>query len=628
MRFPRLLPCLLIGYLGLGLCGCAQPWNVRKAQGDGVKTVASIGEKPLPIRSGIPEESVRADDTPTDLPAPSPGRISGRVYDEKGRPVPNARVRLAVGGESGGKAVSSITDNSGAFTLRGLRPGSSYTVIAEYQGKTGMMTGRVDVEAPDANVRIGLHRRDSQADDRQTFVRPARPSVAPISEVRESDEDPGRPDEADRQAPRANREDIDPIAQEAEEVGRTNPGSSPRLSVADGPSSAPATWKGRYPAAGGGREKGQLRANRPRPEDGGSPARRPPTDEDEEGENPLPPAIESDAVGATLDDQRPADRPVLLARGEGSAAPRGPSARTSRAPDADSADFGSRGEDDDSPRPLPQAVVGEARTISPEAYAPILMGDPAPPAREPVRPTVRRSPKDGVGVRPSSENPPAAKPRPTWGELSFQKPAIPLDETLQRASRTIPAGKTASARSAGLLQGTGVACEFDASERQVYDFRLPALGGRMVSFRELDSDLVLLDFWGTWCAPCRKSIPHLNELQKTLGGKRLQVVGIACERVPAKDRDAKVAAAVKDLKIAYPVLTTTMDGTCPVQEAFQIQFYPTMILLDRQGRVLRREEGATDSTLARMDRFIARNLNLAERSGEASQLARDTGRGK
>jgi thiol-disulfide isomerase/thioredoxin len=219
------------------------------------------------------------------------------------------------------------------------------------------------------------------------------------------------------------------------------------------------------------------------------------------------------------------------------------------------------------------------------------------------------------------------KPRPTWGELSFQKPSIPLDETLKRATHNVAAGRTSPARSPGLLRGTGAACEFDASEKQVHDFRLPDTSGRVVSFRELDSDLVLLDFWGTWCAPCRKSIPHLNELQKTLGGKRLQVIGIACERVPAKDRAAKVAAAVKDLKITYPVLTTTMDGSCPVQEAFQIQFYPTMILLDRQGRILRREQGATDSTLANIDRSIARNLKLAEPSGESSQLARDAGRG-
>ncbi len=47
-----------------------------------------------------------------------------------------------------------------------------------------------------------------------------------------------------------------------------------------------------------------------------------------------------------------------------------------------------------------------------------------------------------------------------------------------------------------------------------------------------------------------------------------------------------------------------------MQDALQIQFYPTLVLLDRQGRILWREQGATDTTLARMDRFIARNLNL------------------
>jgi thiol-disulfide isomerase/thioredoxin len=133
----------------------------------------------------------------------------------------------------------------------------------------------------------------------------------------------------------------------------------------------------------------------------------------------------------------------------------------------------------------------------------------------------------------------------------------------------------------------------------------------MTSLHNFEADVILLDFWGTWCAPCRKSIPHLNELQKTLGGKKLQVVGIACERAPAKDRAAKVSSAVKDLKISYPVLVSAMDGTCPVQDALQIQFYPTMVLLDRQGRILWREQGATEVTLARMDRFIARNLHLS-----------------
>lgn len=262
--------------------------------------------------------------------------------------------------------------------------------------------------------------------------------------------------------------------------------------------------------------------------------------------------------------------------------------------------------------------------MSSAAYAPILMNDPddRAPVTNRARASQRVPSAEGTAPGTTSKPAPADRPRPTWGELSFQRPAIPLDEMLRKASVNSPAGKPSPGRSTSMLTAAQVACEFDVGEKRLHDFLLPDLNGRMVSFRELDSDLILLDFWGTWCVPCRKSIPHLNELQKTLGGKKLQVIGIACERVPAKDRAAKVAAAVKDLKIAYPVLTTAMDGTCPVQEALQIQFYPTMILLDRQGRILRREQGATDETLARIDHFIARNLKIDEPSGSAPQLAR------
>ena len=306
------------------MCGCTQPWNVRKPPGDDVKTVASVGDKPLPIRSGTPEGSIRAEDTTTELPAPSPGRISGRVYDEKGRAVPNARVRLAVGGESGGKAVYSDHGQVGAFTLRGLRPGSSYTVIAEYQGKSGMMTGRVDAQAPDANVRIGLRRRDAGLDDVRTSVRPARPNVEPISNVRESDEDDGQDEEA-RPAPRANREDLDPVAEEAEEVGRKGPDNSPRLSVAEEPSSKPARW-GQSRRPSGPRRIRQEPAGTARPRTaGGGPAASsssPATDGEEEGENPLPPALEPGNVGADLDRERSDERPVVLARNPSSSASR------------------------------------------------------------------------------------------------------------------------------------------------------------------------------------------------------------------------------------------------------------------------------------------------------------------
>ena len=135
----------------------------------------------------------------------------------------------------------------------------------------------------------------------------------------------------------------------------------------------------------------------------------------------------------------------------------------------------------------------------------------------------------------------------------------------------------------------------------------------MVSLHDIDADVILLDFWGSWCQPCRKSIPHLIELQSKLAGKRVQVIGIACEKAAkAADRQASAAKAVQELGITYPVLLSSRDGSCPLQEALQVQFYPTLVLLSRDGRLLAREHGATDVTLPRMDRAIATALQGQE----------------
>ncbi len=153
----------------------------------------------------------------------------------------------------------------------------------------------------------------------------------------------------------------------------------------------------------------------------------------------------------------------------------------------------------------------------------------------------------------------------------------------------------------------GAVCRLDPGRRRVVELQLPGLDGTMVSLRDIDADVILLDFWGSWCRECRKSIEHHRELQEQLGGRRVQVIGVACEKGStfAARRDAAAAAAGK-LGINYPVLVTSMDGACPVQRALQVQFYPSMVLLDRDGRILQFEQGATDTTLGRIDRTIAR----------------------
>jgi len=582
MRVPRLLPGLLI--LGAGLGGCSQTGPFRTAESGDVRTTATIGDKPVSIATGIADDGgvARADARASDNPRPSEGRISGRVYDEQNEPVANARVRLAVGGEPGGKAVFATTDRSGAFTLRGLRPGSNYTLIAEYQGEEGMMSGRADADAPDSGVRIGLHLRDAGigGDDRVLAARPSGSRLRPISRAEEFDEADGGPGEeppARNARARLNREDLSP---------------SPDDQFGDFQAEEP-------PSARSSRQ--------PEAEPWDSDAIR---DDWDDEENPLPPARELDRVGNRERSRAPQTR---VARAEGEAGAEG-----DELPPA--AEFEPESES-----------KSKARTVRPEAFAPIMIDDPDPypSGFEDPSPSGERS------ERPTKPEPPSLEPRrPTWGEVVSQHHEIPIDESLMKTAANPTEESTTPApdpkpSAAAVVESAenppndekrddreplvkrkpGPYCEFDAGERKLIDLGLPDASGRMVSIRDFDADLILLDFWGTWCAPCRKSIPHLKELQASLGAKKLQVVGIACERTPESERAAKVAEVVKETGINYPVLVTGMDGACPVQEAFSIQFYPTMILLDREGRILLREQGATDATLARMDRFIAKNLD-------------------
>jgi protocatechuate 3,4-dioxygenase beta subunit len=112
--------------LPLCVAGCASTSATRSGGTPKIRTVASVGDKTLPIVSGTPGATVTAEKSTPELRIGRNGLVSGRVVDSEGRPVPNARVRLAVGGALGGRMHRATTDRSGAFTLRGLRPRANY----------------------------------------------------------------------------------------------------------------------------------------------------------------------------------------------------------------------------------------------------------------------------------------------------------------------------------------------------------------------------------------------------------------------------------------------------------------------------------------------------------------------
>jgi len=94
---------------------------------------------------------------------------------------------------------------------------------------------------------------------------------------------------------------------------------------------------------------------------------------------------------------------------------------------------------------------------------------------------------------------------------------------------------------------------------------------------DLKGKPTLVEFWATWCPPCRKSIPHLNEIHQKYGGKGLQIVGIT------EEDKATVAAFIKDMPMDYHV---ALDETGKDSEAFGISGIPHAFLVGKDGKIV------------------------------------------
>lgn len=104
------------------------------------------------------------------------------------------------------------------------------------------------------------------------------------------------------------------------------------------------------------------------------------------------------------------------------------------------------------------------------------------------------------------------------------------------------------------------------------------LRGRRVSLRDYAGKVVLLNFWATWCAPCRAEVPDLIKWQRDYGGRGLQVVGVA---QPPASR-AAVRAFARRYHVNYPVLIGTSADKALFIEG---ETLPVSVLIDREGEV-------------------------------------------
>jgi cytochrome c biogenesis protein CcmG/thiol:disulfide interchange protein DsbE len=117
------------------------------------------------------------------------------------------------------------------------------------------------------------------------------------------------------------------------------------------------------------------------------------------------------------------------------------------------------------------------------------------------------------------------------------------------------------------------------------DFALKTLDGREVVLSKLKGKVILLDFWATWCGPCRESIPHLIHLYKTYQKDGLEVIGMNVDRGDINT----VKRFVNSMDIPYSIISTPED----VARNFGITGLPTAIIIDKQGKIREKISGFT-----------------------------------
>lgn len=127
------------------------------------------------------------------------------------------------------------------------------------------------------------------------------------------------------------------------------------------------------------------------------------------------------------------------------------------------------------------------------------------------------------------------------------------------------------------------------------DFTLADLDGRSRTVKEWDGKVVAVNFWATWCPPCKREIPSFNALQRELGPQGLQFVGVAI------DDPGAVAGYVKNAVIGYPVLIGDESHTIAVAEQYgnATGVLPYTVIIDRNGRIAYVQYGELPEDLAR-----------------------------
>ena len=109
------------------------------------------------------------------------------------------------------------------------------------------------------------------------------------------------------------------------------------------------------------------------------------------------------------------------------------------------------------------------------------------------------------------------------------------------------------------------------------DFTLPARDGGEVRLSELKGQVVMINFWATWCGPCRQEMPLLQQIHA-----KYEPLGFTMLGVNVEPDSAAAQNWLKDMPVSFPIV---FDRKSEVSSSFGVEAMPSSVLIDREGRV-------------------------------------------
>uniref|UniRef100_A0A7V3ZV10 TlpA family protein disulfide reductase n=1 Tax=candidate division WOR-3 bacterium TaxID=2052148 RepID=A0A7V3ZV10_UNCW3 len=130
------------------------------------------------------------------------------------------------------------------------------------------------------------------------------------------------------------------------------------------------------------------------------------------------------------------------------------------------------------------------------------------------------------------------------------------------------------------------------------EFQLETLEGEKIDLKNYKGRVILMDFWATWCPPCRAAIPHLIDLYQKYQNKNFAVLGIGLDEKEALKK------MKEELNIPYPIFI----GNNEMAKFYQISAIPTLVLINKKGSIAYKEVGFSEEGIKNLESKILEML--------------------